>query len=173
MSVTASEPGRQRDVEGVMSITGGCQCGAVRFRVDGEPGEASICHCRMCQKATGGLFGPFVSAPVEAVVWTRGRPKRFQSSNKVHRGFCGDCGTPLTFEYGDRSMGLAIGALDRPADVRLVEQLASPAQAPYFKDLANLPVHPTDEPGAAAHLASIVSYQHPDHDTAEWAPPKR
>jgi hypothetical protein len=155
-----------------MSITGGCQCGAVRFRVDGELGEASICHCRMCQKAMGGLFGPFVSAPFHALVWTRAQPKRFQSSNKVHRGFCGDCGTPLTFEYGDRHIGLAIGALDRPADVRLSEQLASSARVPYFEDLANLPVHPTDEPRAAAHLASIVSYQHPDYDTAEW-PPKR
>ena len=151
-----------------MSITGGCQCGAVRFRVDGDLGESSICHCRMCQKAMGGLFGPFVSAPFDALVWTRGERKRFQSSNKVHRGFCGDCGTPLTFEYGDNLIGLAIGALDRPDEVRPAEQLASPARVPYFDGLANLPVHPTDEPRARAHLASIVSYQHPDHDTSKW-----
>ena len=123
-----------------MTMTGGCQCGAVRFRVDGELGEASICHCRMCQKAMGGLFGPFVGAPFEALVWTRGEPKRFQSSNQVRRGFCSDCGTPLTFEYGDRHVG----------------------------DLANLPVHPVEEPKAAVYLAGIVSYQHPDHDTEAW-----
>jgi len=151
-----------------MGVTGGCQCGAVRFRVEGELGEASICHCRMCQKAMGGLFGPFVGAPFEALVWTRGEPKRFQSSNKVRRGFCSDCGTPLTFEYEDRHVSLAIGALDRPAEVRLTEQLASPAQVPYFEDLANLPVHPLEEPAAAVYLAGIVSYQHPDHDTEEW-----
>lgn len=151
-----------------MSITGGCQCGAVRFRVDGELGEGSICHCRMCQKAMGGLFGPFVGAPFEALVWTRGERKRFQSSNKVRRGFCGDCGTPLTFEYGDRHVSLAIGALDRPAEARLTEQLASSSQVPCFEDLVNLPVHPADEPQAAAHLAEIVSYQHPDHDTEAW-----
>lgn len=155
-----------------MSITGGCQCGAVRFRVDAELGEASICHCRMCQKATGGLFGPYVSASFDALAWTRGEPKRFQSSNMVHRGFCGACGTPLTYEYGDKLIGLAIGALDRPGDARPTEQLASPAQVPYFEDLPRLPVHRSDEPRAAAHLASIVSYQHPDHDTAEW-PPRR
>jgi hypothetical protein len=122
----------------------------------------------MCQKAMGGFFGPFVSVAFDTLAWTRGERKRFQSSNKVYRGFCSDCGTPLTFEYGDRQIGLAIGALDRPGDVRLTEQLASPARVPYFDDLANLPVHGTDEPQAAAHLASIVSYQHPDRDTVEW-----
>jgi len=154
-----------------MSLAGGCQCGAVRFRLEGAPGGASICHCRMCQKATGGFFGPYVSVPrIEDLVWTRGERKRFQSSNKVHRGFCGDCGTPLTFEFGDRHVGIAIGALDRPADVTLSEQLASPAQVFDLAELARLPVHPTNEPRAAAHLASIVSHQHPDHDTEGWTP---
>lgn len=154
-----------------MSVSGGCQCGAVRFRVDGELGEASICHCRMCQKATGGLFGPYVSVPMDTLVWTRGSPKRFQSSNKVRRGFCGDCGSPLTFEFEAASVaGLAVGALDRPGDVRITEQLASSARVADFARLAALPEHPDDEPRAAAHLASITSYQHPDHDTEDWSP---
>lgn len=151
-----------------MSNTGGCQCGAVRFRIEGKLGEASICHCRMCQKATGGFFGPYVAASFDRVVWTRGRPKHFQSSNKVRRGFCGECGTPLTFEYGDRLLSFAIGALDHPRDARLTEQLASPDRIADFVALANLPEHPTDEPRAAAHLASIISLQHPDHDTTDW-----
>lgn len=151
-----------------MSMTGGCQCGAVRFRVDGALGEASICHCRMCQKAMGNFFGPFVGAPIEALIWTRGERTRFQSSNKVHRGFCSACGTPLTFEYGDKHVSLAIGALDRPAEVRPSVQLASTASLSYVADLTTLPVHPEDEPRAAAHLADIVSYQHPDHDIPNW-----
>lgn len=155
-----------------MSVwTGGCQCGAIRFRVDGEPGEASICHCRMCQKATGGLFGAYASVRAAELVWTRGERRLFQSSNKVQRGFCAACGTPLTYEYaGSRHMGLAIGAFDRACDVRPAEQLGSRDQLPYFAELADLPVHPEDEPRAAAHLASIVSHQHPDHDTEVWPP---
>jgi hypothetical protein len=153
-----------------MSATGGCQCGAVRFRVDSDLGEASICHCRMCQKATGGLFGPYVSAAATDVFWTRGERKRFQSSNKVHRGFCGDCGTPLTFEYDGAHIGLAIGALDRPGEIRFAEQLASKARLADFAVLAALPEHAEDEPRAAAHLAGIASHQHPDHDTDDWAP---
>ena len=153
-----------------MSVTGGCQCGAVRFRVDGELGEASICHCRMCQKATGGLFGAYVDAPRHALAWTRGTPERFRSSNKVSRGFCRDCGTPLTFECGDEHTSLAIGALDRPGDAPPGRQLASPARVPYVDELPDLPVHPVDEPGTAAHIAGIVSHQHPDRDTTDWPP---
>ncbi len=153
-----------------MSCSGGCQCGAVRFRVEGALGEASICHCRMCQKATGGFFGPYVTVAMSDLIWTRGEPRRFQSSNKVQRGFCGDCGTPLTFEYDGKTIGLAIGAFDRPGDIRIAEQLASTAALPFLADLAGLPVHAEDEPRAAAHLASIASYQHPDHDTEVWPP---
>ena len=51
------------------TLTGGCQCGAVRFRCE-ELGRASICHCRMCQKAFGGHYGPLVTA--KGLVWTRG-----------------------------------------------------------------------------------------------------
>jgi hypothetical protein len=124
----------------------------------------------MCQKATGGLFGPYVGAVFDNVVWTRGRPKHFQSSNKVRRGFCGDCGTPLTFEYADRNIAFAIGTLDQPREARLTEQLASPERLADFAALANLPEHQTDEPRAAAHLASIASFQHPDFDTTNWPP---
>jgi len=77
--------------------TGGCQCGAVRFRVEGRLRNVSICHCRMCQKAFGGFFAPLATAPEDGLVWTRGAPKHFRSSNHVLRGFCGNCGTPLTF----------------------------------------------------------------------------
>lgn len=150
--------------------TGGCQCGAVRFRIAGALGEASICHCRMCQKATGGLFGPYVGAPFDAVTWTRGEPGWFQSSNKVRRGFCRTCGTPLTYEYGERHISFTLGALDQPRAAVLTEQLASPERVADFQALAALPEHPTDEPAAAAHLAGIVSYQHPDFDTDDWPP---
>jgi hypothetical protein len=145
-----------------MSITGGCQCGAVRFRAEAL-GEASICHCRMCQKATGGLFGPYVA--LDGLVWTRGERKRFQSSNKVWRGFCEACGTPLTWEHVAGLTSLAVGALDDPAPVRMTEQLGSASKVPWVDDLAALPTHEPTEPRAAAHLASIVSLQHPDHDT--------
>ena len=148
-----------------MIITGGCQCGAVRYRVTGQLGETSICHCRMCQKATGGFFGPYTEAKAAQLTWTRGERKRFQSSNKVWRGFCGDCGTPLTWEHDSGLMSVTIGSLDDPAAAAPTEQLGSPERLPWVDKLPDLPCREQTEPRIVAYLADVVSYQHPDHDT--------
>ena len=102
-----------------MSLSGGCQCGAVRFRVDGAPGRASICWCRMCQKAFGGPFGALVTVAVDQLAWTRGGRATFQSSDAIRRGFCADCGTPLTYEYSAERIDLSVFAFDDPAAVEL------------------------------------------------------
>ncbi|MEQ1771392.1 MAG: GFA family protein [Devosia sp.] len=147
-------------------LTGGCQCGAVRFSMK-RAGRATICHCRMCQKAFGSFFGPLVTA--HGVTWTRGEPSWFQSSNKVQRGFCRDCGTPLAYDFGASAIELAIGAFDNPSQVAPVLQVNLHDKLPFFDTLASLPVREAgDSPKADEFLVGIVSYQHPDHDTAEW-----
>lgn len=155
-----------------MSWSGGCQCGAVRFRVEGELGRASLCHCRMCQKAFAAPFGALVSAPRAKVAWTRGEPARFQSSNTVRRGFCSACGTPLTFEWSDKVVDLAICAFDRAAEITPVVQLARDAALPWIDHVGTLAEPaPAEQPRLAAHYAQIISRQHPDHDTDAWSPP--
>jgi hypothetical protein len=150
--------------------TGGCQCGAVRFRVRGRLAEPSICHCRMCQKAFGNYYAPLVGTGEAELVWTRGAPKYFQSSNHVKRGFCENCGTPLSFEAPD-GVGLAIGAFDEPARIRPVVQFGVEAKIDYVDHLHELRQEQTEaDLEAAPYLADIVSYQHPDHDTAQWQP---
>jgi hypothetical protein len=154
----------------ISPYTGGCQCGAVRFCA-GSIGRPSICHCRMCQKALGNFYGPFVTA--HNVEWTRGRPKYFASSNKARRSFCADCGTPLTYESDGGDVELVIGAFDNPTLVAPVIQVNPADKLSFVDGLPNLPTrHAGDKPEADAFLAEIVSYQHPDHDTAEW-PPQR
>jgi hypothetical protein len=116
----------------------------------------------MCQKAFGGFFGPLVTAP--GLSWTRATPSWFQSSNKVRRGFCSACGTPLAYDYGS-DIEIAIGSLDDPEGAAPVFQVGPADKLSFVDSLHALPVR-DDPPGseAAAFIASIVSYQHPDRD---------
>ncbi|MEM7291261.1 MAG: GFA family protein, partial [Pseudomonadota bacterium] len=79
-------------------LTGGCQCGAIRYSVNGPLANPHICHCRMCQKAAGNYFIPFATAEREALEYTRGEPAWFNSCDPVKRGFCKRCGTPLLLD---------------------------------------------------------------------------
>ena len=148
-----------------MKYTGGCQCGAIRYRAD-RLGLASICHCRMCQKAFGGFFGPLVTA--HGLEWTRGKPDMYASSNKVSRGFCATCGTQLTYEFGG-DPEVAIGSLDNPELAPPTIQVNVADRHSFFDELSTLPVRELSKE-EAAFLAGIVGYQHPDHDTNTWPP---
>ena len=147
-------------------LSGGCQCGAVRFHV-GRVKKSTICHCRMCQKAFGSYFAPLVM--VDDVTWTRGAPKYFRSSNLAQRGFCAECGTPLGYLEADGGLELAGGAFDDPAAVAPVQQINVSSRQPFFDTLPSVPHHERFDLEAEFN-ARVINYQHPDYDTAEWPP---
>ena len=72
---------------------GRCLCGAVRVRVGASEAEVGACHCRMCQRWSGGVFVCF-RAPADAVE-VEGEVARFASSEFAERGFCPRCGSHL------------------------------------------------------------------------------
>ena len=95
---------------------GGCQCGAVRYALNMAPQRSHYCHCRMCQRAVGGLFAALAGAKKDVFQWTRGTPGFFASSTLAQRGFCAACGTPLSFAYHEASwIYVTIGSLDDPS----------------------------------------------------------
>ncbi|MGE0846959.1 MAG: GFA family protein [Flavobacteriaceae bacterium] len=150
--------------------SGGCQCGAVRFRVTGDLGEASVCYCRMCQKASASIALHLVSVRGAEVEWTREPPAWFQSSNHARRPFCPRCGTPLGYEAPD-GLALAAVAFDDPADIAPVIAYGIEAKLPYADAIPSLPGHHTmEDAGAVEFLRTLVSHQHPDHDTVIWPP---
>lgn len=154
----------------IPEYSGGCQCGAIRFHVVGALTHSSICHCRMCQKAFGAYYAPLVSVRGSDFRWTRGEPRRFQSSNRVQRGFCADCGTPLTYEAPD-GVAVAAGAFDEPARLPPTIQYGIEAKLPFVDALGSLSALRSEEDAEAGDfLLHIVSRQHPDHDTADWPP---
>lgn len=147
-------------------LTGGCQCGAVRFAVYAEPVKVGLCHCRMCQKAVAGPFISLAEIRHEDFAWTRGKPAAFRSSSIAERDFCNVCGTPLTYrQIGGEYVELTTGSFDRPGLVPPTYATGTESQLDWVNTIGRLPGRTTAElPGAEA-LKRIVSHQHPDHDT--------
>jgi hypothetical protein len=146
--------------------TGGCQCGAVRYELLAASDHASICHCRMCQKASGGPFMAFARVNKQQLRWTRGEPSRFRSSNLVERGFCAACGTPLTYNFVERpNISVTVGSLDDPETVAPDLQYGVEGRLSWFAAMTSLPGQRTEEFLTADDKARFVSHQHPDHDT--------
>jgi hypothetical protein len=148
------------------TIAGGCQCGAVRYAITGPLENPHICHCRMCQKAFGNYFAALVGTKKATLAWTHGEPGFFRSSSIVNRGFCRDCGTPLSFAYdhSDR-IAVSIGSLDDPTLAVPAQQFGIEAMLPSFPKLHSLPGTRTEDDIPADMLAKLKSLQHPDRET--------
>jgi hypothetical protein len=103
-------------------LAGGCQCGAVRYTARAKSREAYYCHCRMCQRAFGNVFATFFNVEKADVTWEGQQAPSYHASSKIaRRGFCGRCGTPLSFEYHEsKRMDLSVGSLDDPGQMQPV-----------------------------------------------------
>jgi hypothetical protein len=158
-------------------MTGGCQCGAVRYHAVPMVDNAHICHCRMCQKSVGNFFAALVGAPRKTFAWTRGEPAAFRSSEHVDRGYCRDCGTPLFFRReGSDYITLTIGSFDHPERLKPQTQDGIEGRLPWFAELHEVPDYGETEAGDSAEWAAAIkasNRQHPDHDTGTWPPEDR
>ncbi|WP_298195108.1 GFA family protein [Novosphingobium sp.] len=89
-----------------MELSGGCQCGAVRYAVKGEAQHSSLCHCADCRKSAGApMVGWAAYADADFEV-TQGEPVVFNSSGSAMRAFCGTCGTGLFYRNAEFLPGL-------------------------------------------------------------------
>ena len=104
--------------------TGGCQCGAVRYKISSPPVELYVCHCRECQKQSSSAFGisaifgrqDFRLTRGAVRSWTRGA----DSGRRVKCNFCADCGARIWHEDEDGQepvVSVKGGSLDRPVDL--------------------------------------------------------
>ena len=102
--------------------TGGCLCGAVRFRLASEPYDAGWCHCRTCQLNSGSPAMVFATVPLADYRFTAGETavRRVASSGFGHRAFCGECGSPLYthVEHQADMLDFSVTTLDEPGLVR-------------------------------------------------------
>jgi hypothetical protein len=147
-------------------FTGGCQCGAVRYELLNAPHHVSVCHCRMCQKASGGPIMAFARVRKDELRWRRGQPATFRSSSLVERQFCGACGTPLTYNFVEGgNISVTACSLDDPEAVRPVLQYSVERTLSWFPSICGLPGKRIEQFITAGLAERFVSHQHPDHET--------
>jgi hypothetical protein len=150
-------------------VTGGCQCGSVRYRVSGPITNIHLCHCRMCQKAVGNAFATIGVAKKADVSHIRNAPAWFRSSMHVQRGFCALCGTPLFYsDDTSNAIGIMVGSLDRPADFAPERQDGIEGRLSWVVTLSQMPEKGATGAGEDAKWAQAIAFsarQHPDFET--------
>jgi len=125
-----------------VKLEGGCQCGAVRYSVEGEPEHVALCHCSDCRKSTGAptvAWGAFKTAEFAL---TKGAAAVYNSSGASMRHFCATCGTGLYFvneEYLPGLVDIQVATLDDPDALPPQVQIQVAERLGWMKDLAALP----------------------------------
>ena len=103
-----------------MNLEGGCYCGSVRYKLEGDALFKGQCHCRECQYISGGSPNVVMGVPEPGFAYTKGAPKGFSRSaldTPVTREFCADCGTHLLAKSPalPGAVLLKVGTLDDPS----------------------------------------------------------
>jgi hypothetical protein len=129
-------------------LEGGCQCGKVRYRIEGEPVFAAICHCSMCRRAHAAPAVAWAMFNDAQVSFTGERPATYASSPEAQRGFCPACGTQISFtaSYIPGLIDISIGSLDRPDAVAPRLHYWDSRRIPWVRFSDGLPVHPEFPP---------------------------
>jgi hypothetical protein len=104
-------------------LTGGCQCGAVRYEIAGAPLATYVCHCRECRKQSASAFGISLIVRRSDFQLTQGSPRLWSrgtdSGRTLHCAFCPDCGSRLFHEGAPERETISVkgGSLDQPLDL--------------------------------------------------------
>lgn len=127
-------------------MSGGCACGKVRYTVPVEDDDAYLCHCRMCQRATGSISIAFKSVKAADVAW-QDEPAWFDSSPIARRPFCAHCGTSLGFRFkeGSENLDLTVASFDDPSRFKPKHHFGTESMHRAWLDTTGLPEQRTED----------------------------
>lgn len=130
-----------------ISITGACQCGAIRYEAEGDPAMVTLCHCADCQHFSGSPWRASIPVSRESLKFT-GKPavyiKTADSGRQRAQGFCGTCGSSLyaTTPGDDAVYNMRLGNVDQRADLPPQKQIWCESALPWSADISALPCSP-------------------------------
>ena len=127
------------------TMTGGCACGKVRFEADVDSDEAYLCHCRMCQRATGSVSIAFKNLPQAKMRWLSG-PDWYDSSPIARRPYCASCGTSFGFQFKEGpNLDVTVASFDDPSRFRPTSHFGAESLHEAWIDTSGLKRTRTDE----------------------------
>lgn len=121
--------------------TGRCQCGKIKYELDGEPLHSALCHCADCRRSAGAPMVGWAMFPEDKVRVT-GAPVEYQSSEHVTRHFCGTCGTGLFYSNPAMFPGMIdvqTGTLDDQSQFPPTAHIQWTEAAPWMATAHTLP----------------------------------
>ncbi len=121
-------------------ITGGCYCGAVRYRATGETLYRANCHCANCRRAIGAQAVAWITVKTSEFNFEKGSPKRYRTDTGAWRVFCDQCGTSLTYENDARpgEIDITTGSLDHPEDFAPTKDVFAEEKLPWVSLVAKV-----------------------------------
>ena len=126
---------------------GGCMCGAVRFRAEGEPVRVGICHCTTCRRNSGAGYSATVVFLRDKVT-IEGRAASYASSEQGRRCFCPTCGSPVYSTWGrSEEIDLSLGAFDDPRAFAPTYELWTSERVPWLPAMPDLEHFERDREG--------------------------
>jgi hypothetical protein len=124
------------------TFSGGCACGAIRYRTQAEPMVMVNCHCRDCQRSTGSAYAAIMVLPASSVTLT-GEPRYYKTvgdaGKAVERGFCPACGSPVSakLERFPDAIGIYAASLDDPSAYQPTLEIFTSSAQPWTAMLSD------------------------------------
>ena len=127
-------------------MTGGCACGRIRYTARVDNDDAYLCHCRMCQRATGSVSIAFKNVKAADVTW-KTEPDWYDSSPIALRPYCRTCGTSFGFRFkeGSENMDVTVASFDDPSRFKPTSHFGAESMHRAWLNTESLPEHRTDE----------------------------
>jgi hypothetical protein len=122
-------------------LTGGCRCGAIRYRMPEEVIHHSFCHCADCRRSAGAPLVSWAGVKSDALV-VEGEPREYRSSENTTRSFCGTCGTGLFYVNEAISPGavdVQSATLDHPERIRPTKHVQVAERIDWMRTAHELP----------------------------------
>ena len=131
-----------------MTITGGCLCQAVRYRISADAIDAGYCHCRLCQRSAGAPVLAWGTFPRAALEYTRGAPGVYASSEQGQREYCAGCGTQPVFRHArePETLDVTLASLDERSTIQPQYHIWVASKVDWLQITDNLPQYQGDGP---------------------------